>query len=170
MLHSWETHLLGFTTYSREGIDMSRPWNDPVNQKYFKCIVPDFINPGLRAVVEDDEGYGLSHYSVNSRVMGGNRSMKFDQITDGTENTLLIGEINTHFQPWGHPVNWRDPAIGINRSPRGFGGPPGSRGALFSMADGSVRFVNEAIDPAVLQAMSTPCGGEPISPEGWQPR
>jgi prepilin-type processing-associated H-X9-DG protein len=170
MLHSWETYALDGLGYTRQGIDMAKPWNDPVNQKYFKCILPQFINPGFRtAELEDAEGYGLSHYASNSHVMGGNKGMKLSDIKDGTENTLLVGEVNAQFKPWGHPANWRDPVTGIN-SPRGFGGPPGSGGANFVMADGSVRFVSDKISPDVLRAMSTPNGGEEIREEGWYKR
>jgi DNA invertase Pin-like site-specific DNA recombinase len=59
-------------------------------------------------------------------------------------------------------VEERDPARGVNRSPYGFGGPVGAGGALFALADGSVRFVSERTSPAVLRALATPDGGEPI--------
>jgi prepilin-type processing-associated H-X9-DG protein len=171
MLHSWETQLLPDLSYSTEGIDMNRPWNDPVNQKYFKCIVPQFINSGLRfGDIEDSAGYGLSHYSVNSHVLAGNKSMNLAGITDGTANTLLVGEINADFKPWGYPINWRDPTLGINASPRGFGGVPGARGANFAMADGSVRFLSENISPDVLRALTTPDGGEQVGKDGWTDR
>jgi hypothetical protein len=78
------------------------------------------------------------------------------------------GEVKEHFKPWGHSVNWRDPAEGINKSPDGFGAPWGG-GAQFSFMDGSVRFISEGIDPAVLRALSAPAGGEKI-PENWDER
>lgn len=171
MLHSWETKIIWVFPYSTEGIDMARPFNDPVNQRYFKCILPEFINPGFRtAALEDSEGYGLSHYAANSWVLSGNKSMKLADIKDGSANTLLVGEVNAQFKPWGHPVNWRDPTDGINRSPHGFGGPPGSLGTNFAMADASVRFVSERISPDVLRALSTPSGGEEIPKDGWEER
>jgi len=161
MLHSWETLLLNYTSYSSGGIDKNRPWNDPVNQPYFRDVIPGFINDSLGTPpLEDEDKYGLSHYSANIRVMGPNRAMELTEITDGLANTILIGEVNAGFKPWGHPVNWRDPAIGINRGPNGFGGPRGAGGALFGMADGSVRFISDKIDPAALRALSAPCAGD----------
>jgi prepilin-type processing-associated H-X9-DG protein len=37
-----------------------------------------------------------------------------------------------------------------------FGGPPARGGATFLMADGSVRFVGNGTDPAVLRALAGP--------------
>jgi len=163
MLHSWETYCLVFLDYASADIDLKLPWNHPRNQKYFQCIVPVFTNSDLpTAEVLDEQGFGLSHYAANIRVLGPNKPLCFTDITDGKANTFLVGEINAGFKPWGHPVNWRDPAKGINRSPQGFGGPPFAGGAYFCMADGSVRFVNERIDPKILQALSTPAGAEEI--------
>jgi hypothetical protein len=85
--------------------------------------------------------------------------MKLEEITDGTSNTIAIGEVNHAFRPWGDPANWRDPAIGLNRR-GGFGGPPGNGGARFVLADGSVRFLSNDTDPAVMKSLATPAGGD----------
>ena len=91
-------------------------------------------------------------------------------ITPQSAITNAFGEVNANFSPWGRPMNVRDPARGINRGPYGFGGAPGSGGAHFAMADGSVRFVSEKISPAVLKALATPNGGEEIDPAVFQER
>jgi prepilin-type processing-associated H-X9-DG protein len=163
MLHSWETYSLVFIGYSTTDIDFKLPWDHPRNEKYFKCILPVFTNARLSAAAPlDEQGFGLSHYAANVHVLGPNKPLSLTDIADGTANTLLIGEVNADFKPWGHPVNWRDPSKGINRSPHGFGGAPYSGGANFSMADGSVHFVSERVSPEVLRALSTPAGGEEI--------
>lgn len=75
---------------------------------------------------------------------------------------MKIGEVNANFKPWGDPYNWRDPAKGVNRSPHGFGGAWSERGATFLMADGSVRFISERVNPEVMKALATPQGGETV--------
>jgi hypothetical protein len=163
MLHSWETFLLPYVEHGEIKPNMALPWNHSDNAKHFKVIVKEFINPGISGDHQvDAEGYGLSHYSVNIRVMGPNYSVRLEDVTDGTSQTILSGEVNDHFRPWGHPVNWRDPALGINKSPDGFGGPWSSKGANFGLMDGSVRFLSDKIDPAIMRALSTPNGGEKI--------
>jgi prepilin-type processing-associated H-X9-DG protein len=129
------------------------------------------INPCLANAPQTDErGFGLDHFSANSHVFRADRGLKFEEITDGTANTLLFGEINANFQPWGKPMNVRDPAKGINRSPHGFGGAPFAGGAYFAMADGSVRFIGENVSRDVLRALATPNGGETIDPSVLQDR
>src|SRR5262249_53508159 len=160
----WETHILPYTGFSARGLDMTLPWDHPKNAAYLRCVLPTYINSSMRgAPLADAEGFGLNHYSANSHVLAANQSLKLEEITDGTSNTLLLGEVNAAFSPWGRPLNVRDPARGIN-NPRGFGGPRQAGGAQFAMADGSVRFVSEKVSPAVLAPLATPRGGEEIDP------
>jgi hypothetical protein len=110
----------------------------------------------------DSKGYGLSHYSANSHIVGGNKRRSLNDLQGQKSNIVLVGEVNANFQPWGHPVNWRDPARGINKSPYGFGGPRSSGGVQFVMADGSVRFIRDDVSPDVLRALSHPAPDEQI--------
>jgi prepilin-type processing-associated H-X9-DG protein len=117
------------------------------------------------------------------------------QITDGTSNTLAIGERLYSFRSWLSGSTWKgDPPIRIctgasknvhypiNADPYEFGfyafdfaAPPTLRtmllnelqfasehpgGAQFVFADGSVHFLNEAVEFNTLQAMATKDGGE----------
>jgi prepilin-type processing-associated H-X9-DG protein len=162
-LHGWEFETLIYLSVSTKGIDPKVPWNDPRNAEYFKSVIPNFINPALHgAPVYDGNGFALSHYSANSHIFRANQSLRFSDITDGTSNTIMFGEINANFPPWGRPMNVRDPATGINRSPNGFGGPRSQRGANFAMADGSVHFISENVGPNVMRALATPNAGDTV--------
>jgi hypothetical protein len=149
-LHSWETFILPWIPYATYEIDFQKPYNHPRNAKYFRCVIPYFINPDLPAPIEDEDGFGLSHYAANLHVMGPNRRMI------APSYCLFFGEVNAGFRPWGDPVNWRDPNLGINRSPQGFGGRPGAGGVLFGTGDGSVKFVSDNVSPEVLREMAIP--------------
>lgn len=158
--HSWVSRTLNFLPYQNP-IDFDYPWRHPRNEPHFRKVLPAVINASFRTTeYRDAEGFGLSHFAANGRLLGPNRWVKVDAITDGLENTIMIGEVNTGFRPWGDPVNWRDPAAGIGETPTTFGGPPGTDGATFLMADGSVRTLSDETDAAVLGALATPDAGD----------
>lgn len=176
-LYGWGIGLNGFMSFFSGEVDYSIPWNESPNDRLYKCGISDFMNPCLSGPYFDDQGYGLSHVAGNIHVLpivtidpgeitegGRNRPMGFrlQDITDGQSTTILVGTVVDRFKPWGHPANVRDPALGINRSPEGFGGPPQWHGGMFLMCDGSVKFLHESIDPKLMQALGTPAGGEKI--------
>ena len=91
-------------------------------------------------------------------------------ITDGSSNTIMILEACGQNIPWLQP---RD--VDVETTPPGInlpGDSPGSsRGVLSShhfriasvaFADGSVRSLNEQIDPQLLRALLTTNGGETV--------
>lgn len=194
-LHGWPIFLGASGSYFDYGkTDCSVPWNQPPNDVLFKCELNDFVNPCLGGPYFDADGYGLNHFAANIRVfpictvdvdslphpLSLNSTMeilnkqgqttKLDDITDGTSNTIMLGTVGQRLKPWGHPANVRDPALGVNRSPDGFGGPPHWHGAMFLMCDGSVRFLNDATDLKIMKALATPAGGEALPQEDDRPQ
>jgi Protein of unknown function (DUF1559) len=152
-LHSWLTLVLPYMdSGSRtDHIDKTIAWNDPRNARNFKAYVPAYRNPAVN-VLRDAEGYGLSHYAGNSRILG-RKPTPIASLTNGLSNTLLIGEAAARFRPWGEPLVDRDPTAGLNTTPDGFASPTGGA-VLFVFADGSVRRIGPEVDPDVLRALA----------------
>ena len=166
-LHGWQTMLLPFSERKElfDQIDLGVPWDDLRNAPPFRTEVFFFLNPPIRET-KDKAGYALSHYAGNALLLGGDVLRSMRSVTDGASSTIMAGEIAGEFQPWGYPMNWRDPALGINRSPEGFGSPyPG--GANFLFVDGSVKFIKNSVDPRVFQSLGTPAGYERVSPDAY---
>ncbi len=152
--HSWITYALPYATYT-SAIDKNLPWDHPDNQSETQKLIPVLLNPGLKpAVLRDEDGFGVTHYAGNSDAFDEDERLphKFDK----SSKLLLIGEVNADFPPWAKPGTNRDPGLGINQSPDGFGGPWSSGGANFAMADGSVQFFSDDTDPEVLRALGRP--------------
>lgn len=167
LMHGWQARILPFMEQPAlfHQINFGVPWDDPRNEVAYRTRVQPYLNPGVRDDPRPSDP-APSHYAGNAWVLGGDSARKTAEIADGASNTILAGEVAGDYKPWGHPANWRDPAKGINRSPDGFGGPyPG--GANFLLADGSVRFLKNTVDPRVFRAICSPDGSEVINPDSY---
>lgn len=105
-------------------------------------------------------------------VFGYDRATRIADIRDGMSETIMLVESSIGLAPWtaGGPSSVRgvDPATRPYLGPgRAFGGYH-PRGANVAMADGSVKFVRDTIDPAVFEATSTIAGGEPVPPDWYR--
>ncbi|HEY1379985.1 MAG TPA: DUF1559 domain-containing protein [Gemmataceae bacterium] len=146
---------------------------------------PGFLSP--------DADRGLARRGMLYR----NSVVRFADVSDGTSNTLFVGERSTNlgYATWvGAVTGGQVPA----KVPDSFGfGPEGApllvlghtgddadvpphtpnsavahvddfwsfhtQGAKFLMVDGSVRTINDSINPIVWWALGTRAGGEPVS-------
>jgi hypothetical protein len=158
VLHGCVTLLLPYmqARFLYEQIDLARPWNDPANREPLSQEVPNLIAPWSSAYGDrDSNGLAVTDYASNVYVIGGTRTMRSQDITDGTSHTFIVGEAAGNLRAWGHPAGWRDARLGLNRSPDGFGSPQRSVVA-FLMADGSVKLLNDEISPAVSKHWPRP--------------
>lgn len=185
--HGWMALIGPYVGFSIDA-QWNQDWNLPPNDRLYKCQLPITVNPSQDGPYFDENGFGLSHYAANMLVFpvrtidrqqikerfgdlkARGSTIKLSEITDGLSTTIALGTVRENFKPWAHPANVRDPRLGINRSPDGFGGPSPWRGAIFLMCDGSTRFLSESIDPQVLKALGTPNDGDPIPDDLAGPR
>lgn len=164
--HGWPALLLPFL--EQEGlhgsIDFNLPFDEPANQSVMNVDVDAYVNP----MVEQAPGaIAELHYALNSQVFGPNSKTSFNNITDGTSNTFMGGEIAEGFRPWNNPRHTRDPALGFNRGYKTFGSPYfgtkyGGRVQMLMM-DGSVYSMDDTVSLSILQALATPAGGETVT-------
>lgn len=102
-LHSWRTLILPFIDQQKlyESIDLSKPWNDPVNAEAFNAVVPVYQCPSVKSEP------GMTNYLA---ITGDNtclrpaRSLNMREMTDGTSNTLAVVEV-----PAKHTLHWMAP-------------------------------------------------------------
>ncbi|MEP3478335.1 MAG: DUF1559 domain-containing protein [Fuerstiella sp.] len=143
-------------------VDSDHAWDDPTNAWIFRLQHNYFQNPSeARRTTKD--GFGVIHYAVNQQVIGPNHSLSPDDMKTGLDQIPLCGEVAANFVPWGYPFQSRDPRLALNSTPESFGRPTGD-GALFGMADGSVKWLandaditfNTDLPPAALTVNAPP--------------
>jgi hypothetical protein len=87
-------------------IDLTKAWDDPVNLTAAKTIVPAFLSPDSGRF-RDDQGFAVTHFAFvqgsdagTDGAFPGDKGVRFNEITDGTVNTLGIGQIASDLGPW----------------------------------------------------------------------
>jgi hypothetical protein len=174
---SWLAMILPFVEQAPlwNRLDQKGAWNKGANEALTRTTVPFFLHPtmlnqepgvtnyvGLAGIGE--KGPILDARDPKAGAFAYDKPRGIRDFTDGTSNTLMVIESN-RATPWaaGGPSTIRpltqQPYIG---GPDGFGGvSPG--GANAALADGSVRFLSDKIDPTVMEALTTIGGGEVVN-------
>jgi prepilin-type processing-associated H-X9-DG protein len=118
--------------------------------------------------------------AVGNGVFYRNSRVRLTDITDGSSNTVGVGErsSNLALATWTGAVPGADEApalcLGVADHPPNHRPAHGedfwsrhSQGVNLLFCDGSVRTINDSIDPVVWRALSTRAGGEPYSAEQY---
>lgn len=104
-LHSWRTLLLPYLEEEAlyKTIDLTKPWDDPVNAAVFKTVVRAYECPSLSFDSEMCRTTYLAIVSPQSCLRGG-KSATRQEITDGLDKTVIVIEV-----PENHAVPWMSP-------------------------------------------------------------
>jgi hypothetical protein len=169
-LHSWRTLILPhikradqFTieyvdqTAIYNSIDLSKPWNDPANAEAFKAV------PNVYRCPSADLPPGFTSYlgvAGTDCCFSATAPRQFSEITDDLSTTLMVVEVaEENAVPWMAPQD-ADTQIVLSFTKGGKLAHTG--GTQVALADGSVRFLSENMDPNTLRILTTIAGGEDV--------
>ena len=158
-LHSWRTLILPYFDQRPlyETIDLSKPWNDPVNAEAYKTVVHGYLCPST--AVEATHTTYLAVVTPNS-VIRPSQSCKIKEVTDGTAETLMVVEVPPEKAVhWMAPVDADEQALQTNGAKKAVAHTLGRHGAL---VDGHVRFPSEKMPYEQIHALSTVNGEEVV--------
>ena len=163
-VQSWVTQLLPWLGPEAARLDKqvqrNVAWNALENHSVMQTAIPG-LQGRYSGRLTTDDGFAACHFAGNMHVFLDGRILPLREFRDGTTSTLLIGETRFRHKAWGDPENLRNPAVGLNQTPNGFGSHCTGI-TSFLMADGSVQQLSDKISTEVLRALSTPGGGEPV--------
>ncbi|HYV85859.1 MAG TPA: DUF1559 domain-containing protein [Patescibacteria group bacterium] len=178
-LYSWRVLILPFLgeqdLFNR--FDLSKAWNDPANQPLLASMPDAYRRPG-EPMRSTNTGYAAA-YGAGAVFAGGQdpaegypdasqphkvftSGVRIGDIVDGASNTLLVGEVGPAVHiPWSSPGDVGAGNFAALGDPAAFASKvPGYASFLF--ADGSVRFLEDAVDATDIAHMTTYAGGDII--------
>jgi hypothetical protein len=174
---SWRVALFpeisgGLTT----GYDASQSWDAAANLPAAQTEVTVYSCPSVGYPRDDSHRWRAPFALVTGpgTIFPDGRSLRLNEITDGTAGTILAVEAVGLGIVWTEPRDFdasRDP-IGVNLPGPAFGRSPGllssyhPRCAQALLADGSALAIGNEIDPRVLRALTTAAGHEAVDGTG----
>jgi prepilin-type processing-associated H-X9-DG protein len=163
-IRSWRVAILPFMEQQAlyKQYDFNQPWDSPRNRALGGVSIPVYRCPSDGNPASTETNYVMV---VGDHTIGGkpNEKVDFSKVTDGLSNTIAVVEVT------GLGINWEEPKdITVDEllrlvATRGnMSNHPG--GFNVALADCSVRFIPNTIDPKVLRDLLLRDDGHPIPP------
>jgi hypothetical protein len=164
-LLSWRVMILPYIEQQElyDQFHLDEPWDSDHNRTLIPKMPALFGDPEMPDLAAAGRTTTLLPVGEGT-VFDGREGRKYQDITDGTSNTIMIVEVIPELAVvWTKPDDWEvdlaDPLRGVKR------GANDKRGGIFTAAwcDGSVQVIQSNIDPTALKGMLTRAGEEVIS-------
>jgi prepilin-type processing-associated H-X9-DG protein len=160
-LLSWRVAILPFleqqALYNEFHLD--EPWDSEHNRALVEQMPPVYAAPGGRGGAEPGHTFYQGFRGPGAMFDPEGKPVGLATITDGTSNTIGVAEAGAA-APWSAP---EDIAFDPNGELPELGGLEWPGGFNVSFVDGSVRFLRETLNAAMLKALITRSGGEVIN-------
>jgi prepilin-type processing-associated H-X9-DG protein len=163
-LLSWRVAILPYleqqALYDRFHHD--EPWDSPHNKPLIKEMPTLYLCPSRPGVAAGTTTYRV--FAGPGALFEAGKTKGLAEVTDGASNTILVAEAR-------EAVPWTSPDSDLPFDPKapaslhGAGSHHSGGGFQVLMADGSVQFVGDSIDPKTLRSLITCSGGEVVDRE-----
>lgn len=162
---SWRVLILPFMEQQPlyDQIDTQQPWNSPANAALVNAQISHYRCPSSVDATSTDTNYMV--VTGAETLFPNERGMRIRDVVDGSANTLAVVEVEGQGVHWAAPQDLDLQSLRMTFA-AGASGQMGSRhpgGIQVLLADGSVRFLSDSIDPNVLMSLLTPAGNEQVS-------
>jgi hypothetical protein len=159
-MHSWRTLILPYLGQMPlyKSIDLTKPWNDPVNAAAFNTRLDTYQCPSV-SIPNNHTNY-LAIVTPNSAIRL-NQSVRLAEISDGTAQTLFVVEVGTE-----HSVPWMSPQDADEQIVLALGDPDSKlhhdRVFTAAFADGHAEATRQDVDAGARRAMISAAGNDVV--------
>lgn len=154
-IHSWRVLILPFLEQEAlyDQYDFREPWDGPHNIRLLARRPQVFACPSRLPAPRDVTSYVA--ITGPGTMFRGARAVKVPEVTDGTNNTLMIAETANVAIPWTAPtdVDLRTMSFRLNDPDHHGISSKHPGGANFACGDGHVGFMKQTIDPKRLREL-----------------
>lgn len=164
-LLSWRVHILPFVDQAPlyQQFKLDEPWDSDHNKTLIAQIPPVYIQPTQADLAKEGKTVYLLPTGEGT-MFDGKEGLAINKVTDGTSNTILAVEAHRDAAViWTKPddleVDFKNPLKNLKSAMVG--------GFHTLFADGSVRFISDAIDVNILKALFTRAGGEVVNADAF---
>ncbi len=170
-VHCFDPKVVKLAKKVYKSIDRTKAWDDPVNLKAAKTLIPAFLSPKSGSF-RDENGMAVTHFAfVQGSEKGldgafpGKRGLKIAEIEDGTVNVLAVGQVIDDLGPW--IAEGLSTARQVHAPTGKFPGTFGSRyhksGCYFAFCDASSPFmIFDKKANNVIQKFAIRNDGDPV--------
>jgi prepilin-type processing-associated H-X9-DG protein len=161
---SWRVHLLPYIEYHHlyQQYDFEEPWDDPANAGIAGTAIMQYRCPSDGGSPVTETNYvGIVGPET---ALPADRGVGLQDFRDGANMTILVTEKHQSGIAWPEPrdLDAATMPMSVNDPSRAGPSSPHRGGVNAAFADGSVRFLDNSIDPEVLRAMTTRSGQETV--------
>jgi prepilin-type N-terminal cleavage/methylation domain-containing protein len=148
-LHSWRTLILPYLEQKElyKQIDLSKPWNDPVNARLNNTRLAIYTCFGSE--ISESRTTYLALVTPDSCLLPG-KSRDASELTDCGKTAIVVEVDAKHAVPWMSPED-ADESIWLNLGPKSE--LPHEGGSYVALVDGSTLFVSTDLSAAERRAM-----------------
>ena len=164
-LYSWRVLILPYLEEQAlyEQFDLTKAWDAPENRRLLDQMPYEYGCPSHTGAQPGTTSYA-GVFGPRCIFRGAN-PVRLRDITDGTSNTIMVGEAVGANIPWTKPVDIDVDIDGGLSDANGFMSPH-SGGCHFALADGMVRFISSDINTETLKNLFYRNDGNPV-PVFW---
>ncbi|MCA9093111.1 MAG: DUF1559 domain-containing protein [Planctomycetaceae bacterium] len=156
-LHSWRTLILPYLDEKDlyDSIDLTRPWDDPVNAAAFEQMPYIYKCPGIKHPTNRTMYLGIVG---KDKFFSGSMSRKLEEITDKHDETIMIIEV-----PEDQGVPWMAPLDADEKLILSFDAEtkwPHPKRRIAAFVEGKPQSLPTTTTPEELRRMLTIAGGD----------